>query len=379
MAETPVSIQLRQIFLRGLCGLSLSVGLSAAPVTPQASTVSAATASKAAPAPAASKAALIKPEETLLFTQASGHHRVLGRIDAAGRCKAYLGNVDGGWVGFADPKLSGNDYQAVSNADGSRLALLSDRNGAVNLWLLNGEGHDWKMMTDDDGGIMDASQASGPVLAFSPDGKYLAVIRRGALWVLALNGDQPRTLTPERGVRSLAWSPDSLWIAYERGSSVHKVSVNGLPDRLLSNELADDDALAWHPDPKQELLFFLGGGLRKVDGRARVTLLVPSASHPNSVAVLPGGKQVALLVPAANGKSEVSLASLGAKNLSVAQVTQEGAEGVLASNDPKALYFIRDGVAWHCDLNGTHARPLGSIPMGAIRVGMLPPLKGVCP
>lgn len=389
MAESLLSMQWTKLLIKGTCALLLSAGLSAAAAAPDAGSPTAqapsaaplSPAAKAKPAPAAAekKPAPIKPVEALLFTQLAGRHQVLGRVDANGDCKAYLGKPGEGWIAYADPKISGDDYQAVSSADGSQIALLSSRNGAINLWLISADAREWKMLTDDDGGILEPSEATERVLDFAPDGKHLALIRRGALWVIALNGDQPRTLTQHRGVRALAWSPDSQWLAYLIGSSVHKVDVAGSPDLLLSHGLADEGDLAWHPDAKQELIYFLGGGLRKVDSRSRVKLLVPSFSRPNDLAVLPGGRQVALLVPGANGHSEACLATLGEKNLTVAQVTQEGAEGVLASSDPKMLYFLRDGVAWRCDLNGRKARPLGSVKMGAVRVGMLPPLKGVCP
>jgi Tol biopolymer transport system component len=358
-----------------LCA-GLGHGLWAAE-TPAAPTAVSPTAK--AVSPAAKAATPAKPEEALFFTVSAGQRQVLGRTDAEGSCKAYLGKPGAGWMPYADPKTAGDDHQAVSSPDGQRLALLSSRNGAVNLWLLSADALEWRQVTDDDAGIMSPQEAQGPVLAFSPDSKQLALIRRGALWLLSLDGEQPRTLSTKRGVSALAWSPDSRWLAYLAGSSLRKVEATGAPDILLSSNVADQPSLAWHPDAKQELLYFLGKGLRKVDARRRSTLLAPSSSRPNSLAVLPSGKQVALLAPSVGGHSDVFMATLGDKAVKLERVTQDGAEAVVASAGGKALYFVRNGVAWRCDLNGLKAKPLGTVKMGALRVGSLPPLKGVCP
>lgn len=360
--------------VRGGC---LAACLALAAASPAAEAVSP---SAKAPAPKSpAKVEAPKPEETLLFTVEAGKRRALGRMDVHGACKAYLGKPGEGWVAFADPRIKGDDLQAVSSADGSRIALLSARSGALNLWLLSADAREWKQLTDDDGGIMPLADAGGPVMAFSPDGKHLALIRWGALWLLPMNGDEAHTLTLERGVRSLAWSSDGRWIAYLSGNSVRKVELGGAPDMLLASGSADEPDLAWHPDPKQELLFFLGRGLRRIDSRRRSTLLAASSSRPNDLALLPGGKQAAMLVPAANGLNEVHTATFGEKSTLVTQVTQGGAEGVLAAAGGKHLYFLRDSQLWRCELDGRKARPLSPLKLAAVRTATLPPLKGVCP
>ncbi len=374
MPLAQLSMQWRDAVRGGIMAacLVLSASLPAAePLSPSAK----ASAPKAPPKAEAPP----KPEETLLFTTVAGKRRALGRMDVSGTCKAYLGKLGEGWVGYADPRIKGDDFQAVTSADGTRIALLSDRSGALNLWLLSSDAREWKQLTDDDGGIMPAADATGQVMAFSPDGRHLAVVRWGALWLLPMNGDEAHTMTLERGVRSLAWSADGRWIAYLSGNSVRKVELGGAPDILLASSSADEPDLIWHPDAKQELLFYFGHGLRRIDSRRRSTLLAASSSRPNDLALLPGGKQAALLVPAANGLNEVHMATLGEKATTVAQVTQGGAQGVLASTGGKYLYFLRDEQIWRCELGGQKARPLSPIKLATVRTASLPPLKGVCP
>jgi hypothetical protein len=370
------------VLAAGLCPSLFAAEAAPAPASGTAAATSVTAA--AAPKPADKKGPATapnapKPEEAILYTIHVGKRQVLGRTDADGRCKAYLGKPNEGWLGYADPKAAGDDYQAVSSPDGSHLALLSSRNGSINLWLLSADAREWQQLTDDDGGILEPAQATGPVLAFSPDSKRLAVIRRGSIWVLRLGTDQARNVATDRDLQSLAWSPDGRWLAYLSGSSVHKADTAGSLDVLLSAGLADQPDLAWLPDPKSESLYFLASGLRKVDGRRRVSLVVPSASKPNDIALLPGGRQAALLVPAASGSTEVFLANVGDKSGGLTQVTSSGADAVLASSLPKTLYFMRDGLLWRCDLEGLKAKPLGSVKLSAPRVGLLLPLKGVCP
>jgi hypothetical protein len=318
-------------------------------------------------------------QETLFFTVRAGGRSVLARSDANGACKAYLGPRDRGWISYPDPKIPGDDYQAVSSPDGKRIALLSTRNGAMNLWLLNAAATEWRQLTDDDGGILSPEQARGPVLAFSPDGKRLAVVRRQSLWVLGLQGEEPRTLTDKRRVRAFAWSPDSRWLAYISDKDIFKIEAADGNDVLLAADAADEPALAWHPDTQQELLYFFGQGLRTVDARRNIRLVAPSSSSPNSVAVLGQGKQIALLAPAVNGQAEVHVVTPGEKSSKIEQVTQDGAQAVWPADGGKALYFLRNGIVWRCGLDGLKARPLGAVKMDALRVGVLPPLKGICP
>jgi WD40 repeat protein len=363
---------------------ALSAAAPEAPAKPGPAAVPGKAAAKpstptAKPAPAPKATAVPKPEETVLFVTQAGKRQVLGRSDGEGLCKAYLGPKGRGWVGFADPSVRGDDYQAISSPDGQQFALLSARNGSINLWLVSADGLQWTQLTDDDGGILTPAEAAGRVLAFSPDGKRLAVIRRHALWVLDLHGGEPLTLTSGRVVTSLAWSPDSAWIAYISGKNIFKTNAAGGLDVQLASEAADQEDLVWQPDAKQELLYFLGGGLRSVDSRRRVELVAPSACDPNDIALLGPGKQIATLAPAANGLYEVSLVTVGEKATKMEQVTQGGAEAVLPSASAKSLYFVRDSVLWRCNLDGSKSHPLGLSKISDPRVGQLPPLKGICP
>ncbi len=163
-------------------------------------------------------------------------------------------------------------------------------------------------------------------LALSPDGKQIAFIARGEVWLVARDGGEARRLTRTSAAESqLAWSPDSkrlvyvsersgaaqLWrydlasgsesrltqsadndatprfspdgktIAYARaGREVRLVDVEGKQDRLLATAklghppIWSDHPFAWSPDG--EYLAFIAAG----DRLNRNVYLVPSAGGP---------------------------------------------------------------------------------------------------
>ena len=112
-----------------------------------------------------------------------------------------------------------------------------------------------------------------------------------------------------------------------------------------------------------------------MNGSNKAELLMPSSVQPNSLALLPSG--VALLAPSNSGQPEVFVAPYSAKE-SPTQVTQGGAQRVLASPTGKSIYFVREGSLWRCEIDGSHSRQLGAVPVSNINVGQLPPLPGAC-
>lgn len=339
----------------------------------------------AAPKAGAAKAAPVeakkdltpKPEETVFFTVSAGGHQVLCRSNALGTCKACLGRAGEGWLPYADPKLDGDDLAAATTRDGSRLALITNRGGSVNLWLVSPDGKVFERLTDDEAGIMPAADARDQSLAFSPDGKMLAFIKRGDVWIMNLADREPRTLSSAGGAMALAWSSDSKWVAAVLGKSIHKLGATGDMDRMVAAEACDQPSLAWNPDSKSDEIFFLGRGVSKVNGARHIDLVAPSSVVPNSLAVQASAKGVALLAPSASGQPEIYFAPLGGKG--TAQVTQGGASAVWASLTGKQLYFLRESVLWRCETDGSKAHPLGAVPVSHVSLGILPPLKGACP
>ena len=63
--------------------------------------------------------------------------------------------------------------------------------------------------------------------AISPDGRHLAFVRNGALWVRALDKLEARQLTGTDGAQHPFWSPDSRQLAYLQANAVWRVGIEG--------------------------------------------------------------------------------------------------------------------------------------------------------
>ncbi|GID27273.1 TolB family protein [Paractinoplanes brasiliensis] len=121
---------------------------------------------------------------------------------------------------------------------------------------------------------------------WSPDGKSIAFLKAGYLWVMRADGTGQRRLTT-RAAAGPSWSPDGKWIAFASlsctgGPGVYKIAVAGkaTPEVLfprdcreqdlpaepapvtarsgsLRERLSTDDAVAWSPDGTR--IAFRGG------------------------------------------------------------------------------------------------------------------------
>jgi dipeptidyl aminopeptidase/acylaminoacyl peptidase len=126
---------------------------------------------------------------------------------------------------------------------------------------------------------------------WSPDGRRIAYLRAGQLWVMAADGAGKRRLTT-RPAAGAAWSPDGRWIAFASaactgGPGVYRISSTAAdppaevlfpascrdqappaaapapaPAGTLAERLRRDDAVAWSPDGTR--IAFRGGECENV-------------------------------------------------------------------------------------------------------------------
>ena len=67
--------------------------------------------------------------------------------------------------------------------------------------------------------------ADGP--SISPDGRAVAYVDDGAIWILDLRATQPRRIEGTEGAAGPFWSPDSQWLGFVQGREIHRVPVGG--------------------------------------------------------------------------------------------------------------------------------------------------------
>jgi len=94
----------------------------------------------------------------------------------------------------------------------------------------------------------------GPGPQFSPDGKKLVYMsdRSGTMeiWVSDRDGSNPVQLTALGGTGTPRWSPDSQSIAFDRKGAIYVVSVQGGAPRLIAPDNLENDCPSWSPDGK---------------------------------------------------------------------------------------------------------------------------------
>ena len=130
-----------------------------------------------------------------------------------------------------------------------RIAFVSDRNGAADIYMMNADGSDVGLVTDDPGIARDP--------AWSPDGQQLAFVsnRDGNDEIYTVNADGSSlsrlTSTPAHDLAP-RWSPNGLRIALQSdrdgNSEIYLMNADGTGAVNLTQHSAGDGSPTWSPD-----------------------------------------------------------------------------------------------------------------------------------
>jgi Tol biopolymer transport system component len=83
-------------------------------------------------------------------------------------------------------------------------------------------------------------------VAWTPDGRRIACVSDGTLWVMKADGSGQRALAPGSGP---AWSPDGRKIAFTQEGKIFLANDDGSDLRKLTDHgSASDAAPVWSPD-----------------------------------------------------------------------------------------------------------------------------------
>ena len=155
-----------------------------------------------------------------------------------------------------------------------------------------------------------AGGAFNVTASWSPDGKGMALIHEGDIWIVPLEGGDPVkiTYTPEVE-RWINWSPDGKMISYvfpsKKTGILYAIPANGGISKVLYNGC--EDGSIWSPDSKnitvpsgnKLIILSLNGGKEKeIDIPNKLTI-----GNTSGLRYSPDGKYIAFIADNEDGSS----------------------------------------------------------------------------
>lgn len=265
------------------------------------------------------------PSQSSTITQGVRNNRIAVMSTRDGAAEIYL--IKGN--GSSPTRLThdnGLDTQPALSPDGTRVVYVGVKSGGANLFIIQADGSGARQLTS--GAAVDNSPS------WSPDGTRIvfSTNRDGPLhlYTIAADGSAPmvRLTSDTANDTTPAWSPNGRAIAFTRagttGVQLYTIAPDGSGLSRLTNSLAIDTTPAWSPDGNRIAFTSTRQGLPAVylmnadgtnvvrltnDGAADATpSWAPDGSRLAFTTTLSGSVQVYTINPDGSGRTQITAA-----------------------------------------------------------------------
>jgi Tol biopolymer transport system component len=138
--------------------------------------------------------------------------------------------------------------------------------------------------------------------AISPDGRTVAYVASGSIWLQSLGDLEPREIKVNRDPTHLFWSPDGKYLGYVSGSQILKSSLDGSENQVICDvrgEMTGGAGASWGPDGMIAFSRGDSGGIYQVPavGGDPKPLVKPDSTESDlhEPSILPAGRGLLFL------------------------------------------------------------------------------------
>ncbi len=173
------------------------------------------------------------------------------RFAVAARGEVFTFPVEkAGYIRQITHSFDARDRVVAFSPNGKQLAVISDASGEDEIWLYNSDGKGKPVQ------LTKRGDRQKHWVSWSPDGEMLVYSdKSNHLWIVNAENGKQSLVDDAPDLWNYEWSPDSKWIAWirfekDQTSDIHLYSIDSGDRRRIKTPMIQETDLAWDPDGK---------------------------------------------------------------------------------------------------------------------------------